>query len=192
MLICGEWPESPHYWGRYPGCSDREPSCLLTASLIFLLRCHGAHVGHYDVSIKLNRDTAHGNSNPPGASIFWLKPEVFCRNVVPGQLLGRQQNIPSHETPPAEIPAWDACGFQKLLKGIFSYSRKSLVLQVCNYVGQSLWFGFCNQLRNGKYLCTFEVGSILPDSILFILFQAFLFCCCPGDWRCWHCWCPLS
>ena len=85
----------------------------------------------------------------------------------------------------------------KLLEGVFPYFRQSLVPQVCDSVKQSLWFGFHNQFRNGKYLHTFEVGSILPYTILFIQFRVFLFSlslslsfffffffffCCPGDW----------
>ena len=164
--------------------------------LIYVAVC--AHVGCSDNSKKLHRDAEHGDSNPPGAFIFWLKPEVLRRDFAPGLFLGQlprgQQDIPSHETSPAEVPAWDACGFQKLLNGVFPYSRQSLVPQVCDYVWQSFWFGFCNQFRNQKYLRTFEVGSILPDSVLFILFWAFLsffFFCCPGDWRWWRYWCFL-
>ena len=142
-LICEEWPESPPYLDRY------------------------------DVSIELHRDAARSDSNQPGAFIFWQKPKVIRRDIAFGQLLGQLpwglKDIPSRETSPTEVPAWDACGFQKLL-GVFPYSRQSLVPQVRNYKRQSFWFGFRNQFRNGKYLRTFEVGSIFPDSVLFILF----------------------
>ena len=37
-----------------------------------------------------------------------------------------------------------ACGFQKLLEGVFPYSRQSPIPQVHDYVGQSLWFVFRN------------------------------------------------
>ena len=84
-------------------------------------RCHlfdaaiYAHVDTEDVPIQFHRDAAHGHFNSPFTFVFRLKPEVFCWEIGPGQLHGHllreQQDIPRSETSPAEVPAWDACGF---------------------------------------------------------------------------------
>ena len=90
---------------------------------------------------------------------------TFVVTLLPASFLSSfSEDIPIRKISPAEFPAWDACWFQKLLKGVFHYSRQSLVPQACDYIGQSLWFSFRNRFRNGKYLRTFEVGSIIPDT----------------------------
>ena len=70
-----------------------------------------AHVGSEDVPIQLHQDATHGHFNSTGAFIFRLKPEVFCEDIAPGRRLWGQQDIPSSETSPAEVPAWDASRF---------------------------------------------------------------------------------
>ena len=78
-----------------------------------------------------------------------------------------------------------------ILTVFFPYSRQSPGPWICNDIGLSLWFNFSHQFWNGKYLCSYKIGSILPDSVLFILRCCFLFYW-PGDWRCCLAWCPLS
>ena len=73
-----------------------------------------AHVGNEDVSIQLHWDATHGQFNSPGTFVFILKPEMFCGDIAPDQfhcqLLRGQQDLPSSETSPAEVLAWDICG----------------------------------------------------------------------------------
>ena len=131
------WSSPLHHHNHLPegvipvGCPGRGSE---EVKLLYLAVC--AKVSGQSLPSDMGRDVTYGDTEPTGAPIFRLQPEMLGRYVVRRKfsclVFCRKQDIPCRKTFMTEVLAWDACIPQQLLKRFLLQPHQPLGLQVRN------------------------------------------------------------